>query len=147
LIAIYSACPRLSRDRRQGRRANPYLVTRLVHHACRSWRGSTRVTISASACAVNGTKSRRPICSSGEQALQKCRIGRKLISLQFKTKVLLITVAGRSSMDHLIAGRIANMVIETVLFIAFAVSVGAAIVKAFERSQDVLHGPYMKRVD
>jgi hypothetical protein len=50
-------------------------------------------------------------------------------------------------MDHLIAGRIANMVIETVLFIAFAVSVGAAIVKAFERSQDVLYGPYMKRVD
>jgi hypothetical protein len=39
------------------------------------------------------------------------------------------------------------MVIETVLFIAFAVSVGVAIVKAFERTQDVLHGPYMKRVD
>ena len=39
------------------------------------------------------------------------------------------------------------MVIETVLFIAFAFSIGAAIVKAFERSQDVLHGPYMKRVD
>jgi len=39
------------------------------------------------------------------------------------------------------------MLIETVLFIAFVVSVGAAIVKAFERSQDVLHGPYTKRVD
>jgi hypothetical protein len=39
------------------------------------------------------------------------------------------------------------MLIETVLFIAFVVSVGAAIVKAYERSQDVLHGPYMKRVD
>jgi hypothetical protein len=39
------------------------------------------------------------------------------------------------------------MVIETVLFIAFAVSVGAAIVKAFERSQDVLYGPYMKRIE
>jgi len=33
------------------------------------------------------------------------------------------------------------MLIETVLFIAFVVSVGAAIVKAYERSQDVLHGP------
>jgi hypothetical protein len=39
------------------------------------------------------------------------------------------------------------MLIETVLFSAFALSVGVAIVKAFERSQDVLHGPYMKRVD
>jgi hypothetical protein len=39
------------------------------------------------------------------------------------------------------------MVIETVLFIAFAVSVGAAIVKAFERSHDVLYGPYMKRIE
>jgi hypothetical protein len=39
------------------------------------------------------------------------------------------------------------MLIETVLFIALVVGVGAAIVKAFERSQDVLYGPYMKRVD
>jgi hypothetical protein len=39
------------------------------------------------------------------------------------------------------------MLIETVLLIAFVVSVGAAIVKAFERSQDVLHGPHTKRVD
>jgi hypothetical protein len=81
-----------------------------------------------------------------EQALQKCRIGREIISLQVKTKILLTTVAGRSSMASY-AGRIENMLIETVLFIAFAVGVGAAIVKAFERSQDVLHGPYMKRVD
>src|SRR5713226_5558611 len=34
-----------------------------------------------------------------EQALQKCRIGREIISLQVKTKILLATVAGRSSMD------------------------------------------------
>ena len=36
------------------------------------------------------------------------------------------------------------MVIETVLFIAFVVTAGAAIVKAYERCQDVLYGPYMK---
>jgi hypothetical protein len=68
------------------------------------------------------------------------------ISLQVKTKILLTTVAGRSSMDLMAEGS-KTMLIETVLFIAFAVSVGAAIVKAFERSQDVLHGPYMKRGD
>jgi hypothetical protein len=39
------------------------------------------------------------------------------------------------------------MVIETVLFIAFAIIDGAAIVKVYEASQDVLYGPYMKRVD
>ena len=44
-------------------------------------------------------------------------------------------------------GRIDNMVIETVLFIALIVGVGAAIVKVYEASQDVLYGPYMKRVD
>jgi len=44
-------------------------------------------------------------------------------------------------------GRIENMVIETVLFVAFVVTAGAAIVKAYEGSQDVLYGPYMKRVD
>ena len=39
------------------------------------------------------------------------------------------------------------MVIETVLFIAFIVTAEAGIVKAYEGSQDVLYGPYMKRVD
>jgi hypothetical protein len=39
------------------------------------------------------------------------------------------------------------MLIETILFIAFVVMAGAAIVKAYERWQDVLYGPYMKRVD
>jgi hypothetical protein len=33
--------------------------------------------------------------------------------------------------------------IESVLFIAFIVIVGAAIVKAFEWHQNVLYGPYM----
>ncbi len=39
------------------------------------------------------------------------------------------------------------MVIETVLFITFVAIVGAAIVKPYEWRQDVLYGPYMKRVD
>jgi hypothetical protein len=39
------------------------------------------------------------------------------------------------------------MIIETVLFIAFVIAAGAAIVKAFEWSQDVLYGPYIKRFD
>jgi hypothetical protein len=69
-----------------------------------------------------------------------------IISPQVKTKILLTTVAGRSSMDSY-GGRIENMVIETVLFVAFVVTAGAAIVKAYEGSQDVLYGPYMKRVD
>ena len=39
------------------------------------------------------------------------------------------------------------MVIETALFITFVAIVVTAIVKADEWRQDVLHGPYMKRVD
>ena len=49
-------------------------------------------------------------------------------------------------MDLMTEG-IENMVIETVLFIAFLAIVGAAIVKAYEWYQDVLYGPYMKRLD
>jgi hypothetical protein len=54
---------------------------------------------------------------------------------------------GRSILYGSHGGRIENMVIETVLFIAFVVTAGAAIVKAYEGSQHVLYGPYMKRVD
>jgi hypothetical protein len=43
--------------------------------------------------------------------------------------------------------RIENMLIGTLLFVAFVVATGAAIVKAFEWHQDVLHGPYLKRMD
>jgi hypothetical protein len=68
-----------------------------------------------------------------------------MISVQSKTPISLTTVAGQSSMPFF--GRIENMVIDTVLFIAFVVATGAAIVKAFEWHQDVLHGPYLKRVD
>jgi hypothetical protein len=46
-----------------------------------------------------------------------------------------------------LAEGIENMVIESVLFIAFVAIVAAAIVKAYEWHQDVLYGPYMKRVD
>jgi hypothetical protein len=69
-----------------------------------------------------------------------------IVSLQVEAQILLTTVAGRSSMD-LMAEGIEHMVIETVLFIAFLAIVGAAIVKAYEWHQDVLYGPYMKRVD
>ena len=69
-----------------------------------------------------------------------------IISLQAKTQISVTTVAGQSSMD-LMAARIENMVIETVLFIAFAVAGGAVIVKAYEWHQDVLYGPYMKQAD
>jgi hypothetical protein len=68
-----------------------------------------------------------------------------IVSLRVEAPILLTTVAGRSSMD----GRkvLKTWSIETVLFIAFAVIVGAAIVKAYEWHQDVLYGPYLKRVD
>ena len=39
------------------------------------------------------------------------------------------------------------MVIETLLIISFVVIVGAAVVKAYEWHQDVLYGPYIKRID
>jgi hypothetical protein len=44
-------------------------------------------------------------------------------------------------------GRIENMVIATVLFVAFVIATGVAIVKAYEWHQDVLYGPYLKRID
>ena len=66
-----------------------------------------------------------------------------IISLQAKTQILLTTVAGRSSMDRVAEG-IEHMVIETLLFIAFVVIVGAAVVKAYEWHHDVLYGPYIK---
>ena len=69
-----------------------------------------------------------------------------IISLQAKTQISVTTVAGQSSMD-LVAARIENMVIETVLSIAFFVAGGAIIVKAYEWHQDVLYGPDMKRAD
>jgi hypothetical protein len=36
------------------------------------------------------------------------------------------------------------MVIETILFVAFVVIVGAAVVKAYEWHYDVLYGPYIR---
>ena len=69
-----------------------------------------------------------------------------IVSLHAEFRILLITVAGRSSMDRMADG-IEHMVIETVLFIAFVVIVvivWAAIVKAYEWHQDVLYGPYLK---
>jgi hypothetical protein len=68
-----------------------------------------------------------------------------IVSLHVEARILLTTVAGPSSM--VFGGRIENMVIESVLFVAFVAIVGAAIVKAYEWHQDVLYGPYLKRVD
>ena len=39
------------------------------------------------------------------------------------------------------------VVVGTALFIAFIVATGAAIVKAYEWHQDVLYGPYLKRIN
>ena len=54
-------------------------------------------------------------------------------------------MAGQSSMHFF--GRIENMVIATLLFLGFIVATGAGIVKAYEWHQDVLYGPYLKRID
>ena len=66
-----------------------------------------------------------------------------IVSLHVEARILLTTVAGRSSIDRIAEG-IEHMVIETLLFIAFIVIVGAAIVKAYEWHHDVLYGPYIK---
>jgi hypothetical protein len=66
-----------------------------------------------------------------------------IVSLHVEARFLLTTVAGRSSMGRMAEG-IEHMVIETLLFIVFVVTVGAAVVKAYEWHQDVLYGPYMK---
>jgi len=39
------------------------------------------------------------------------------------------------------------MVIATLLFLAFIVATGAGVVKAYGWHQDVLYGPYLKRID
>jgi len=65
-----------------------------------------------------------------------------IASLHAEARILLTTVAGRSSMDRIAEG-IEHMVIETLLFIAFIVIVGAAIVKAYEWHHDFLYGPYI----
>ena len=68
------------------------------------------------------------------------------VSLHVEARILLTTVAGRSCMDRMADG-IEHMVIETLLFIAFVVIVGAAVVKAYEWHHDVLYGPYIKAGD
>jgi hypothetical protein len=65
-----------------------------------------------------------------------------IVSLHVEARILLTTVAGRFSMDRRAEG-IEHMVIETLLFVAFVVIVGAAVVKAYEWHHEVLYGPYM----
>jgi hypothetical protein len=69
-----------------------------------------------------------------------------IISPQVKNRDF-IDHCGRSILYGSYGGRIDTMFIETILFITVVVMAGAAIVKAYERRQDVLYGPYMKRVD
>jgi hypothetical protein len=38
-----------------------------------------------------------------------------------------------------------DKVIETILFLAFVTAVGTAIVKIYQRRQDVLYGPYLAK--
>jgi len=68
-----------------------------------------------------------------------------MLPLWTKTHISLTTMAGLSSMHFL--ERLKKMVIAAVLFIAFAVATGAAIVKAYQWHQDVLYGRYLKRID
>jgi hypothetical protein len=68
-----------------------------------------------------------------------------MISVRAKTHTSLTTVADQSSKHF--ARRIENMIIAAVLFVAFVIGTGAAIVKAYEWHQDVLYGPYLKRID
>ena len=65
------------------------------------------------------------------------------VSPHVEARILLTTVAGRSSMDRMAEGA-EHMVIETLLFIAFVVVVGAAVVKAYEWYHDVMYGPYIE---
>ena len=37
------------------------------------------------------------------------------------------------------------MVIETIVFLAFVIAMGVAVVKVYEWRQDVLYGPYVGR--
>ena len=54
-----------------------------------------------------------------------------IVSLHIEARILLTTVAGRSSMGRMAEG-IEHVVIETLLFIAFVVIAGAVVVKAYE---------------
>jgi hypothetical protein len=58
-----------------------------------------------------------------------------IVFLHVEARILLTTVAGRSSMGRIAEG-IEHMVIETLLFIVFVVTVGTAVVKAYEWHQD-----------
>jgi hypothetical protein len=66
-----------------------------------------------------------------------------MISVPAETPIWFAIVAGQSSKQF--CGRIENMLIDTVLFIAFVVTTGAAIVKAYEWIEDVLYGPHLER--
>ena len=69
-----------------------------------------------------------------------------IISLQVKTQILLTTVAGRSSMD-LMAEGLKTWSSKRFYLSLSLLPLGAAIVKAYEGSHDVLYGQFVKRID
>jgi hypothetical protein len=87
--------------------------------------------------------SRHSIWSSRRAGAAKMSHRPTIVSLHVEARILLTTVAGRSSMDRMAEG-IEHMVIESVLSVAFVVIVGAAVVKAYVWYHDVLYGPYIK---
>ena len=92
---------------------------------------------------------------SGTSFTEGTRISRRLAQISQRALIRSLQVKTQISLDHCrrsilygsYGGRIENMVIETVLFVAFVVAAGAAIVKANELYQDFLHGPYIKRAN
>ncbi len=105
--------------------------------------GSTDASKTVEPLSLNGTKFTPLDLSSGRADAAKMSHRLTIVSLHVEARILLTTVAGRSSMDHVAEG-IEHMVIETVLFVAFAIIVGVAVVKAYEWHDDLLYGPYIR---
>jgi hypothetical protein len=62
----------------------------------------------------------------------------------FKNYFWLVLTHRQPDYDLLIVGS-EKMVIEIIVFLVFVVAIGAVIIKAYERRQDVLYGPYVGR--
>jgi hypothetical protein len=85
-----------------------------------------------------------------------CRTQVRIVAAKMSQRAMNDVVQSRNSdsihhcgrsIFYAIFGRVENMLIATVLFIAAVVAAGAAIVKAYEWHQDVLYGPYLKPMD
>jgi hypothetical protein len=115
--------------------------------ACLSFPALTRRCRAVSP-AVEWSKATRDLAQIASRLAGAAKMSHRplIISLQVKTKIF-FDHCGRSILYESYGGRIENMLIETILFITVVVMAGAAIVKVYERRQDVLYGPYMKQVD